>query len=197
MAIEDIVEKIKREAEAEAKRISGEADDKREEILAEAEDYAGNSLKKAKTRAESEAEKTHRQVLSRERARLRKELLAKKQEMVSKIFDRGKKAVIEQDPDRLRGIYAEMVESFDEESGKIIVGSKDAETLGEQFMDMLKDRIGGDFEREVSDRFERGLMLISGKVQYDARLDSLYAQLVENYTDEVAAILFGDSGEDS
>ncbi|RKZ30172.1 hypothetical protein DRQ36_06430 [bacterium] len=191
MGIEGIINKIESEAETKISELERETEEAISKIEAEIAEREKIKLKEAEERAAAESERRYEQVISREEARLRMEFLKTKQDLVSEAFERGFKAIKELPPDELRKRYTDMLASYGEKEGELIVGKSNADILDDDFMALLAREIpGSKFTRKVSDDFDYGFMLIAGKIQYDARLSEIFAAMTERITDEVAAELF-------
>ncbi|HHS49662.1 MAG TPA: hypothetical protein ENN07_00910 [candidate division Zixibacteria bacterium] len=190
MGIDGIINKISADADEQIAKLEEQNSDAIAEIEDEADAKIAEIEADAKSRAEAERKRSFEQTLSREEAKLRVELLEVKREVVREIFGRAREKILALPKDDLRARYRELIKSFDESVGKIVVGHKDAELLDENFVESA-----GSFEREVSENFEHGLILIAGKIQYDARFDELFREIVEHKTDEVAQILFAEEAE--
>ncbi|MCD6501526.1 hypothetical protein J7L01_02910 [bacterium] len=198
MSIEGIIKRISDDADQKIAALEKENREAIDALEAETKSKIAEIEADAKKRAEIEKERSFRQTFAREEARLRKELLAAKQKIVAEIFDRAKKAILELPPEQLRERYLSMLESFGENSGKLIVGKTDAPLFDAGFLQEAVKRIeDGVFEVETASDFEHGFMLIAGKVQYDARFEPVFHEIIEEKTDVVAGVLFPAKGDDA
>ncbi len=191
MSIEGIIKKIEAEAEAEIEKHKQETEEAIGKVEAEVEAYKSDTLKKAEEKAEVESKRRFEQLINRAEAKMRMRTLEAKQNLVAEAFDKGLEAILALPVDELRRRYAEMAASFGEKQGEIVVGKADSDLLGNEFMNILSEKIpGSDFKRTVTDDFDHGFMLIAGRIQYDARLSELFEALKERITDDVASVLF-------
>ncbi len=195
MSIDGILKKISAEADAQIAALEAENRATIEELKAEAEAKITTIKTEAKSRAEAEKQRAFEQTLSREEAKLRVELLAEKQRIVDEVFERARARILGLPPDELRKRYLAHLKSFGEKSGTIIVGAKDDTLLDAGFIKSAGEALGGSFNRELATDFDHGLILIAGKIRYDARFDELFNEIIEGKTDEVAAMLFSGEGQ--
>jgi len=196
MSIEGIISKIQDGSDQKIDDIKKEHQSKIAKLKAELAEYERKAIEKAEDKAEIEAEKAFQQTINRSEADLRKELLAEKQKMIEMIFEKGKQAILDLDQSELRERYARILKSFDQTEGTLLVGKEDNDLLNEDFLAKAREMIGEiDYKLEVSQNFDHGLMLIAGRIQFDARLDQLYLELKERLTDDVVGILFQESEE--
>lgn len=196
MGIEGIINKIEADTDARIAEIRTEADNAISKIEAELAEYKSKKMSEAENNAKNEAKRRFDQVLAREEARLRMELLRIKRELIDEAFEMGRQAILKLPAERLRERYAEMAASFGETEGELLFGKLEECLHSEEFRDILTKKLpNSSFKTSVSDDFDRGLMLVAGRIRYDARFTRLFDELKERITDEVAAALFGERGE--
>jgi vacuolar-type H+-ATPase subunit E/Vma4 len=191
MGIEGIIEKIRSDADREIAELERVNKEKIAALLDGENKYREKTVADAHSRATVESAKKFDQTFNREEANLRKELLEAKRKLIGEVFDKSYPAILALSPENLQDKYAEIVASFGEKSGEIVVGKEDKNLLADGFMKLLSQKIAGsNFTRSVSDSFDKGLVLVVGRIQYDAKLSSLFSELKEKTTDEVANALF-------
>ena len=88
MALETVLEEIRKKGEEEAKRIREEAEREAEQIIAEAKREAEEILRKAREEAEKEVERIRKQEISSVNLEMKKEELNKKREIVEKVYNK-------------------------------------------------------------------------------------------------------------
>ncbi len=192
MSIEGILKKIQAETDEKIAEIKAETDSEIEAIEDEVNEFEKREIEKAEERAEIEAQRAFEQAISRAETKFRMETLAVKQQLVQKAFDEGFKAVFELPADKLRDRYVAMLESFSEKSGEIVYGKEDSEIFGDEFDKLVAGKIdGADFSKKKSEDFDHGFMFFAGKIQFDARAESIFGQIVDDFTDDVSLVLFG------
>lgn len=192
MSIEGILNKIQADTDEKIAEIKAKTDREIEAIESEVAEFEKSEIEKAEERAETEAERAFEQEISRAETKFRMQTLAVKQELVQKAFDEGFKAILHLPADKLRGRYVEMLQSFAEKSGEIVFGKEDGEIFNDEFDKLVAEKIdGADFSKKRSEDFDHGFMLFAGKIQFDARAESIFGQIIEDFTDNVSMVLFG------
>jgi len=88
MALETVLEEIRKKGEEEAKKIREEAEREAEQIIAETKREAENILRKAREEAEKEVERIRKQEISGINLEMKKEELNKKREIVEKVYNK-------------------------------------------------------------------------------------------------------------
>ncbi|MCK5832106.1 hypothetical protein KAH81_00380 [bacterium] len=195
MGINGIINKISADADTQIAQLEAENKKAMQKIKEEALKNVAEIEKSAQIRATEEQQRAFDQTLSREEAKLRVEFLRVKQELVVETFAKARNSLLGLPNEELKKRYLNHIVSFGEKNGKIIVGSEDKALLDEDFVKSAGDAVGGSFDRELSDSFKHGFMLIAGKIQYDARFDELYNEISESKTDQIASILFSGEAE--
>ena len=194
MGIEGIINKINSEADIEIHEIERKTEKTIEDIRAEVAKYELETLEKAHERAITEAERRFNQVKNREETELRKRMLEIKQELITEVFDKAKKAVMSLPEEKLKEIYCAMLASFGVKNGEIVAGKAERNIFDDQFRSLIANEIPeSDFSILFSNDFDHGFMLIAGKIQFDARVSQVFSELTERATDRVATILFSES----
>jgi vacuolar-type H+-ATPase subunit E/Vma4 len=192
MSIEGILNKIQAETDEKTAELKAETYSEIRELEAELSEFEKSVLVKSEEKAQAEAKRAYEQALSRAETRFRMETLAVKQELVQKAFQKGFEAILNLPAEKLRGRYVSMLESFGEKEGEIVYGKEDSAIFDGEFDSLAKQKIeGANFSKRQSDDFDHGFMLKAGRIQYDARAESIFAQIAEDFTDEVSQILFG------
>lgn len=196
MGIEGIIEKIKRDTDAEIEKLSAEMRTQLDALLKEAEDYKIKAESEARVKAELESRRQFEQTIAKKEAELRKKLLTVKREWIEKTFAKARERILEMPPDELRKHYLSMLVSFGEKSGEIVFGKKDDKVFDDIFLMMASEKIPeSNFTKKLGD-FDHGFVLVSGKISYDARLSSIFEDLKEKMTDRIAIVLFGEDAGD-
>lgn len=192
MSIEGILKKIQAETDEKIAEIKAETDSEIRELEAELSEFEKSVLAKSEEKAQAEAKRAYEQAISRAETRFRMETLAVKQELVKKAFDKGLGAILNLPADKLRGRYIAMLESFGEKEGEIVYGKEDSAIFDGEFDSLAKQKIeGAKFSKRQSDDFDHGFMLFAGKIQFDARAQSVFSQIIDDFTDDVSIALFG------
>ncbi len=192
MSIEGILKKIQAETDEKIAEIKAETDSELRELEAELSEFEKSVLAKSEEKAQAEAKRAYEQAISRAETKFRMETLAVKQELVKKAFDKGFEAILNLPAEKLRRRYIAMLESFGEKEGEIVYGKEDSAIFDSEFDSLAKQKIeGANFSKRQSEDFDHGFMLFAGKIQFDARAQSVFSQIIDDFTDDVSIALFG------
>jgi len=196
MSIEGIIKKIEAVTEERIAEIVKEVNSNIAEIQSTVIDYETKVGKKADLLAKTESERVYRQTINRAEAEMRKETLAEKQELVREVFEKSYRKILALPPEELRKSYVGMLVNFGENEGEIIVGKDDTAVFDSNFDNMVRESMPeSKFTKKSATDFDHGFMLISGKIQFDARAQSVFAQIEEELIDDVSKILFAPQSE--
>ncbi|MBN1756484.1 V-type ATP synthase subunit E [bacterium] len=190
MALEDIINRIKSDFEENLKILQAQHEDalqKQNEIY---QDTIDQILKSAGVRAEQEKKQLFDQLVTSGEAELRRELLSKKQELLSRIFDQARERFAQLDPEEYRARFVKMLSKVNETKCKVLVGKKDLDKLDQAFIQKLREKTGGSYERIEDDSFDHGCVLTSGRIRYDFTLQSMFQELKDKMEDRVTQVLF-------
>lgn len=197
MGLENIIEKINKEAFLKSEEILKEARDKEKEIISsalkEAEKIKEDMLKEAL----GKQNRSKKSALALASLEARKELLRCKQSMVSKVYDE-----ILQDIEKLSSQdYQNFMENIllryasgDEE---VIIASGDEKTLTKKFIDRVNKKLNtnkkkGDLVISDQERtFTGGVILRKGKLEANYSFGNLIKNLRDKTEQEAVKILFG------
>jgi V/A-type H+-transporting ATPase subunit E len=197
MAVEDILS-----------RIRADADEASRGILAEAKREAGAILERARAKADAERARLSaraRQRSDEERNRIvtlaklsaRRELLTEKQALIDRVFDETRTRIIAMPADEyarfIGNLLRKTVESGDEE---VIVGEGERR-IDQRLLDDVSRDIGKPGGLRLSDErrpIDGGFILRRGKMETNCALDTILRDARERLETEVAGILFGSGG---
>ncbi|HHV78798.1 MAG TPA: hypothetical protein GXX40_04205 [Firmicutes bacterium] len=199
MALQDIIQRIAREASAEADGIVQQArarcDELRQSARSEAEKRKEQILKAAREQAED----VKKRVLTMAELDNRKALLSAKQTMVDKAFEHAIQSLGNMDPHRyskvMKKLLLSAVETGDEE---VIVSAADKKRLGDGFLEAVnKELVAKGLAGKLSFANETrnmsgGFILRRGNVELNATFDTRIKQLRDIIEADVAGILFQD-----
>jgi len=201
MALEDILKKIKSEAEEEAEKILSEARARAEEILSNARREAERLKEELIAEARREAEEHKSRLISMASLDIRKELLQERQNLIDLAFQKALQRLTEMGDDEYRELIERMllstVETGEEE---IILNERDKARITQGFIQMLNKKLeergkaGKLTIAEETGDFSGGFILRRGKVEINSTFDALLQAAREEVGVEVSRLLFGEEG---
>jgi len=198
MAVDNILKKIKADADEAARKIVAEGQEAADAVASDARAGAEAQKTELKARAEQRAQEDRNRITTLARLAARRELLNEKQALMDRVFDEAERRIAEMDQAEYRrfiaGFLKSTVESGEEE---VLVG--EAETrIDQAFLDSVsKDAGWGGGLKLSSERraIGGGFILRSGRVETNCALETILRDAREKLETEVAAILFGNDGE--
>jgi len=199
MPVEKIVERILQEAEEEAQEIEREAQAEIERIRAgEAEQVKGIE-EEASVRAEEAAREERRRRLSAADLELRKRLLAEKQGLIDRAFDRAMGKLVDMDAET----YGEQIQQLlltaaDVGDEEVIISSRDEGRITRHLLDRANEVLASQGRKgELKLSEERrdligGFVLRRGRRETNCSLESLFASGRDVLEPIVAEQLFSE-----
>jgi len=198
MAVDDILRKIKADAEEAARKIVAEGQTAADAVAGEGRAKTDVQKKELRARAEQRAQEERNRITTLARLAARRELLDEKQALVDRVFDEaGARIAAMQQPEYrefITGLLRSTVESGDEE---VLIGETEGR-LDQVFLDSVSKELGrGGGLKLASERRQiaAGFILRSGRVEANCALSMILRDARERLETEVAAILFGGSEE--
>lgn len=195
MAVDDILKKIRADAEETARAIEAEGKRAAEEVLRTAREEVEARKAALRLRAEQRASEERNRIVTLARLAARRELLNAKQALIARVFDEAQRGVEELGRDEYRELMAkflsETVETGDEE---VLIGEGE-ERIDQAFLDGVSKKLGkGKGLRLSKERrpLRGGFVLRHGRVETNCALETVFRDARERLETEVAAILFGD-----
>ena len=198
MAVDDILKRIKADAEEVARKIVAEGQVAADAVAREARTRADVQKKALRARAEQRAQEERNRITTLARLAARRELLDEKQTLIDRVFDEAGRRIAEMEQDEYRefitGLLRSTVESGDEE---VLIGKQESR-LDQAFLNSVskKLKLSGGLKLASERRpMSAGFILRSGRVETNCALSTILRDAREKLETEVAAILFGSSGE--
>ncbi|MCK4680898.1 V-type ATP synthase subunit E [bacterium] len=198
MAVDDILKRIKADAEEAARKIVAEGQTAADGVADEGRARTDAQKKELRARAEQRAQEERNRITTLARLAARRELLDEKQALVDRVFDEAGDRIVAMEPSEYRkfitGLLLSTVESGDEE---VLIGETESR-LDQAFLDSVSKKLGkGGGLKLASERrpIAAGFILRSGRVETNCALSTILRDARETLETEVAAILFGSGGE--
>jgi vacuolar-type H+-ATPase subunit E/Vma4 len=194
MSIDNILEKIARDSEAEAEKVLQRAGGEAGGIRARYESRASELEEQLRARAEGKAAEEKRRLIVSEQLELRKAALVRKREILANLYEEAKKRIASLSGDEYLSILSALILSK-AISGReeIVPASGQSGVLAAGLLAGLNKKYpgGGKFTiAEQEGAFEWGVVLREGKRTVDLSLETVFDQVMERIEPEVSAILF-------
>ncbi len=198
MAVDDILRKIKADAEEVARKIVAEGQAAADGVAREARTRADAQKQELRAKAEQRAQEDRNRITTLARLAARRELLGEKQALIDRVFDEAGRRIAEMQQGEYRefitGLLRSTVESGDEE---VLIGKQESR-LDQAFLNSVSKKLGlGGGLKLASERRQitAGFILRSGRVETNCALSTILRDARETLETEVAGILFGEDGE--
>jgi V/A-type H+-transporting ATPase subunit E len=194
MAVDDILKRIRGDAEEAARQIVSEREKEAEEILGEARGRVESQRERMRARARQRADEERNRIVTLARLSARRALLSEKQALIGRVFEETRKRILGMGRDEYRRfLRARLEEAIEPGETEVIVGEGD-DRIDQQFLDKVAAGIEGVDKLKLSHerrRMEGGFILRRGRMETNCSLDTFIRDAREKLETEVAAILFG------
>lgn len=178
-------------AKAESEALLKEAEEKKQEILKEAKMEADFLASEIKKEALKKAENIENSIKARAQQDLSRELLKKKSELISSVFDEAKEYVYSMNDEEYNKLLLSLLSKYakKEAKGEIVFSVDDKDRLSSELKDKIK-ALNLEFCFEDKD-IKRGFILKYKKVEENCCIDAVFHQNRERITDFLSKKLFG------
>ena len=180
----EIAKKAGESAQAEAKAMIAAAKKAAAERVARAkaeiEENAESALKKAQIRAEQEAKQA--KIVSQ--AQNLRETQRARQAVIDSVFQTARKDLLGKGG---KDLASTLIKKYGKSGDTVIVSKKDEKSITAEFLKGLSVK---NLKREVSDKFEGGIILENASYELRLTMDDLLGNLREQVELEVSNILF-------
>jgi len=196
LSIEGIIQRIQKDAAAEAERIRQEFASQAAELDKVFQSEMDAALQKAEQKSATEREKAQHRAIEHAKLIQSQRLLAKKLDILNSLFASVREKIESLPDDEYRSLFANVLAKLGETDGTIIVAA-DAQILDSRFLQLAKDKIKLQSGKESNISLQstngnwRGFYLHRGKMRYNATLDALMVSLREKSEGLVIEKLFG------
>lgn len=199
MALEGILEKIRKNAGEKLSAIKQEGQLKRREIISKAESQAKEIRERILKEASQKAELQRRQASVSAGLEYRKEVLKEKRKLMEDCFLAALDELLALPGDEYRALIREMLLNLvTGGEQRVLISSDDEKRIDQKFLDRVNEemkKIGrtGHLKLDgVSPNIRGGFVLRTEEVEVDCSFASVLNQLRDQLQTEVAGILFGD-----
>ncbi len=204
MSLDAIVDKILKDTREQASRIEGESRAKIQSIQSECEETVRALQETSSKRAERLAEDQRKRLLSMAELEIRKDVLAVKQEMIEKAFEKSISELLEGDEERYSALLKKLILDADPEGDEeLILNQKDRKRIGDGFIReindiLLKAHKKGELRLSRESRPIRGgVILRKGRKEVNCSVESIIYSKRDALEATVARILFPDKKKEN
>jgi len=200
MSVEKITEKILSDAKEEAGRIEKEYAARIEQIRARGKQQIEEIRSQAREEARRRAEDRFQKDIATAELELRKEVLARKQELIGQVFDRARERLLEMKGDKRREfLFQLLLRSVERGDEEVIVSRQDQSLIDEKFLEQANQKLEGDGKkgrlRLSGERRDLpgGFVLRRSKQEINCSLGALIHSVRQELEPDVAGTLFPES----
>jgi len=194
MAVQDILKKIKADAEANASGIVAEGKAAGQKVLADAQTDIDAQKEKLMARARQHADEERNRIITLARLAARRELLNEKQGLIDRVFDETRKKILAMDAGEYRKLMRSFIESSVDTGNEEVIVDASERHIDQAFLDDVSRALGRGSGLKLSSEkrpIAGGFILREGKVETNCALDTILRDARERVETDVAAILFG------
>ncbi|MCD4690399.1 V-type ATP synthase subunit E [bacterium] len=194
MAVQDILKKIKTDAEAAASEIVADGKAAGEEILTSARRDIDAHREKLMTRARQHADEERNRIITLARLAARREVLKEKQVLIGRVFDETRKSILAMDAGEYRRLMRGFFEANADTGNEEVIIDANESRIDQAFLDEVSRSLGrGSGLKLATERraISGGFFLREGKTETNCALDTILRDVRERVESDVAAILFG------
>jgi V/A-type H+-transporting ATPase subunit E len=198
MAVDDILKKIKADAEEAARQIVAEGTATADGIARDGQNRAEAQKRELRARAEQHAQEERNRITTLARLAARRELLDEKQALMDRVFDEAAARISSMGKKDYRDFIAEFLRGTVETGDEEVLIGEDESRIDQAFLDSVSKELGkGGGLKLAKERraIDGGFILRSGRVETNCALSTILRDARERLETEVAAILFEENGE--
>jgi V/A-type H+-transporting ATPase subunit E len=195
MAVEDILSRIRADAEEEAQRILSEGREEADAILAVAKERAEAHKKELRARAEQHAAEERNRITTLARLAVRRELLVAKQALIDRVFTEAETRLEQMAQDDYRQLIARLLAENTETGDEEVLIGQSEKRIDQSFLDGVSANLGRGKGLRLSQERRpilAGFILRSGRVETNCALKTILRDARERLETEIASILFKD-----
>lgn len=172
MALEDILKKIREEAQKQSAQIIADAEKEKADLLAKVQEKIREFNRNAKISIEKQVENVKRQILVPARQQAKNIILEKKQKQLEDFFSRMFDGYFQMDKKTYEKSITNLSKSLPKSEKTKALLAKSIENFS------------------ASNKTSAGFILSDGKINYDLRFDSIFKEIRETSGNKISQILF-------
>ena len=193
MPLENIVEKIIKDAQEEAKGIISEAEKKSQQIIQKVQEKALSAKSNQIEKAKRETQEEFNREITLFNLEARKKVLKLKCDIIDDVFKSVLNEIIALDANKFKNIIKKFMPKaeFDKNS-EIIVLNRDREKVRFCLSDLLGSNVIANWKiiEANNEEMKGGFYIKSGDFIYDVSLKTILEQIKSKYERDVAEILY-------
>ena len=187
--LDRIINEITSDAEREAEKTVAAANAQAAQIKKRAEEKSAQIIEKANADAELEYKKSISMAKSSAEVDIKRAVLRKKQELISKIIDDGRKKLLESSDSEYFGFMEKLLRNNVADScGEIILSQKDKSRITDTFKKTVEE-MGLKISDNTRD-IDGGFILVCGDIEENCSVSALFEQKYDRLSDEVNSFMF-------
>lgn len=197
MAVDDILKKIKADAEETARQIVSESRADADALLDAARTKVAAERARLEAKARQRADEERNRIVTLARLGSRRELLSEKQSLIDRVFDETREKILSMGRDEYRRFITTVLkDSVEPGDDEVLIGENE-NRIDQAFLDEAAREIGKDGKLTLVDErrpIEGGLILRRGRTETNCALATIIRDARERFETEVATILFDVEG---
>ncbi len=194
MAVDDILKKIKADAEDAAREILAEGRKDADEVLAAARGRAESEREKMQAKSRQRADEERNRIITLAKLAARRDILNEKQSLIDRVFEDTRKKLLEMARDDYRRLIGNLLKDSVEAGDQEVILDEGETRIDQAFLDEATRSLGLPGQLRLSSERRKiggGFILRSGKIETNCALDTILRDARERLESDVAAILFG------
>jgi V/A-type H+-transporting ATPase subunit E len=197
MAVDDILKKIRADAEEAARQIVAEGKAAADEVTAEARERIESQGGRMRAKARQRADEERNRIVTLARLSGRRELLNEKQRLIDRVFEETRKSIVEMGRDDYRRLIRAFLRDTHEAGDVEVIVDTNESRIDQGFLDEVARELTGAGRLTLSGErrdIGGGFVLRSGRTETNCTLETILRDAREKMETEVASILFGSGG---
>lgn len=190
--LEKITARIEEDAQNEIRSETRVIDAEAEKVLADAEAKAKARLAAGRAELRAAADNRRERLISAAETEARQKTLQVKQECVDRAFSLAKERILSSDEDSLLELLSGFIVSAAETGREeVLLNAENRARFGEKLVALAnRKKAGASFVLSEEPRDTDGVILRSGKVEYNGSISTRFDELRRQFAYEVAETLF-------
>jgi V/A-type H+-transporting ATPase subunit E len=196
MAVDDILKKIKADADEAERRILDEARKAAEAVAGEARAKTDAQRARMSARAKQHADEERNRIVTLAKLTARRDLLTEKQRLIDRVFDETRRSIVSMERAAYQALIARFLREAVEPGDSEIILDVDETRIDQAFLDRVAGERGPGALKLSDERrpIGAGFVLRRGRTETNCALDTILRDARDRLETEVAKILFGDGG---
>jgi len=199
MALEDIRDKILREAQQKAREMVEEAQTEAKRILQTGEEEAKALREDLLSKAREEAQIRRNRIVGAKRLEIKKQRLASKRAAIDKAFEQALQQMLDLSPEEYQVFIKSLLRQvpINDNEALLITNERDRSRITRSLLDQLSREISSNRSKRIKLRLapetrdiKGGIIVSCGKIEINYSLEVLLRFLKEEMEPDMARVLF-------